>query len=224
LLTVSWKMSIAENYTLVCEQRERNELNYLKIGRKIRTLTPGLSNPLCASRGARPPFPRSPRKLLFFKTTPSLPTAKETQIKILKSTCHILIQPRLMNTKNYIYKSISFSFIHAMMLLHLLMVFTAILRIEDCKNVWSTNETCILIGWARSHDNAQPIAMQVSFVLRTFSCMLSFLGLPWIPIMCDPSIMICTSMPRAGLFLKNLGAFDVWMISKVYKQRQALTM
>jgi len=51
-------------------------------------------------------------------------------------------------------------------------------RISD---VW--NETCMLIGWALSPDLAQPIRMQVSFVLQKFCRILSFLHLLWIPFM-----------------------------------------
>jgi len=43
-----------------------------------------------------------------------------------------------------------------------------------CKNVRSTNETCIPIDRARLRDNAQSISMQVSFVLRTFLRIFSF--------------------------------------------------
>jgi len=50
------------------------------------------------------------------------------------------------------------------------------------KNARSTNETSILIGWARLSDNAQPISIQNSFVLRTFLRILSFFDLPWLPL------------------------------------------
>jgi len=51
------------------------------------------------------------------------------------------------------------------------------------KNVRSMKETCLLISWARSRDNAQSISMQVSFVLRTFLPILSYLDFPWIPLL-----------------------------------------